>query len=402
MVRRLHSPIPSPHTNNVVRLITLFLAITLTACSTSPQPVDQPAVVSNPTTVHIEPAYPGLAIPKDQAPVSYPTPRPIKPTLTPAPTQVPRPSLPPPPRPTSTPDPNHTPLPAIVGFRDESIEALDRVGCELHQSFETIVEETTYAAFLFSCQNSKSSSILLIYRLEGDQAVLLMDTRSDTLPGRDFVDVLYSVNVDPWGDLNQDGFPDIVVRYNGGGNAWGNHDQVHLWQVTPDGEVVDLLADVYEVYHLAPMYEIKDRNGDGILDLWIFDTRGEWYDEGGHAGVGSFKIYAWPGDQVYDISDQFADLYDQAIAECRTFIESKYGKKLDEGEAHAIMRQAFKLLISYEDSLRRDEGWQVYWELTDPSHWPDATSKALDRIVMLRERHKKQYDAGKEFSAYDQ
>ena len=297
------------------------------------------------------------------------------PTATPGPTQAPvlsetssatatpllDPALPPKPAPTVVAE--GTPLSDLVGLNDERIEELEKGGAQLLDRAETTVDGAKHVVL---CLSEDHEATMLVYRLEGDQPVLLFDSRTEALPGAWALGVITHMNTEEWGDRNRDGRPDLLVYYSYAGTDTRAHQHVHLWQVDEAGKWGDLTAPIYEEHRLIPQFGLEDLNGDGAPDLWVGDYRGY---SGGAGAVYSFKIYAWQGGQVYDISPQFRAQYDRHSARLRESIEGTYGLEMDAGLAEAVLTEAFGVLIDYENSGRRDQGWQVYWTLTDPEHW---------------------------------
>jgi len=378
-------------------LINLTLITTITACSsTQKSPTD--VLVSTFVATQMSTSTPtstSINTPKPtDTPTSALTPS-RTPTNTSVPTATPTPSSVFASTPTFAPEPDRVPLPELLGFTDEYIQELEKNGAQFQNSIETIVDGKRHTALLFQ---DYVETVLLVYRLENDSPLLLLDSRSDDLPGLWAIGHIHSViTEEEWRDLNRDGRPDLVVYYGYPGTAWVVRRQVHVWQIERSGEVVDLTAPIYEDYRLIPQYAIEDINDDGVLELWVGDYRGELYGSGHVLGVSSFKIYAWQGDRVYDVSDGFLDLYHEPIAKHREYVESTYGVEMDERTAEVVLTQAFGLLIDYENSGRRDEGWQAYWELTDPEHWSFSSPEASEIITTRRELHRVQYEAGEPF-----
>jgi hypothetical protein len=266
-------------------------------------------------------------------------------------------------------------------------------GFYLIRTAETVADGRRYIAFVF---DRHVHPVLLVYQVDDGDTALLLDTRSDDLPGLWSIEIVSFMDVEEWGDLNQDGIPDIVVYYSFGGNSAQGQQQVHLWQVDASGKMVDLTAPIYEYHRLTPQYTIEDMNDDGILEIYVVDNRGEWYGRG-HTYILSFKIYAWQGDQVDDVSDEFKDRYDRRIAEVKKLIEGTYADWIDYDDAEIMLQEAFRLLLDYENSGRYDEGWQVYWELTNPENWCCLRSGLVEYLAGIRECHRAQYEAGERF-----
>lgn len=224
----------------------------------------------------------------------------------------------------------------------------------------------------------------------------MVDTRARDLPGRGAIGIVNTIEIGEWGDINQDGNLDIVVDYGYMGRAADVQRQTHIWQIEQDGQLVDLTAEIYDTYHLVPS-NIQDLNDDGVLELYVEDNRGEWYPKG-HAYISSFKIYAWQGDQVQDISASFLDWYDERILEDSESIKDSYDDEIDFSVLEEVLGKAFRLLLDYENSGRRDEGWAVYWELADPENWEHIGQPLAEYLNEWREHHKAQYEAGEPFS----
>lgn len=295
------------------------------------------------------------------------------------------------PKPTPTVVAEGTPLSDLVGFADERIEELEKTDARLLDRAETTIDGTKHVVL---CLSENHEATMLAYRLESDQPVLLFDSRAEALPGTWALEVITHMNTEEWGDRNRDGRPDLLVYYSYAGTDTRAHQHVHLWQIDEAGKWVDLTAPIYEEHRLIPQFGLEDLNGDGAPDLWVGDYRGY---SGGAGAVYSFKIYAWQGDQVYDISPKFQAQYERHSTRLRESIEGTYGLEIDEGLAEVILTEAFGVLIDYDNSGRRDQGWQVYWVLTEPGHWTYSSPEVSERLISQRERHQTQYQAGAPF-----
>lgn len=84
-------------------------------------------------------------------------------------------------------------------------------------------------------------------------------------------------------DINRDGRTELIASSGNGGNCWDCSN------VT----VYTLLGDELEVLASAPM-QIKDIDGNGVMELLVGDTRWEFYDDFSHAGSpGGTLVYTW-------------------------------------------------------------------------------------------------------------
>ena len=91
------------------------------------------------------------------------------------------------------------------------------------------------------------------------------------------------------------------------------------------------------------------------------------------------------------------ELYEENISHRVKTIEDSYGSVLDEYTANEVTVAGFGLLLDFENSGRRDEGWRLYWQLTDPSNWTDLNPAAEKIIIEKRATHREQYESGKPF-----
>lgn len=293
--------------------------------------------------------------------------------------------------PTLTPSAERVALSQLVGFTNARIETLESYQADLSCMTEIVVGNNRYVALLVGEYSEYMGEIVLVYRLEDDQAILLLDTQERVPGGYSWV-----LEMEEWQDLDGDERPELAIYHSYTGTAAISERQVHIWQITQNGELSELTAPLYEDYGLVPQRLVRDLNGDGILEAYVADHRGEWY--GG--GTESFKIYALQGRQVYDISYQFIEWYDERISQVREFITSSYNDALNVYAAESALTEAFRLLLDYENSGRRDEGWQVYWNLTDPANWPHIDSTIVEFINCAREYHRAQFDSGEPFDWY--
>jgi hypothetical protein len=303
--------------------------------------------------------------------------------------------------PSSTPEPIRRSLPTVLGFTDEHIEELETDRYQVAHVTETTVDDKRYVAYVFGeSPESFSGRMVLIYRFENDEPVLVLHSLPGEAPSLPSISGAFDARTEDWNDLNRDGQPDLLIYYNMLGTGSGGVDQVYLVQVDHNGELVELTEPIYNDFHLAP-YVIEDIDQDGILELIVGDYRGEWYGSSHADGVASFQIYAWESDgSVSDVSANFAEMYEEDITRTTTIVRDSYSKSLSKRDMVNVMAQAFGLLMAYENSGRRDEGWQIYWELTNPENWPQASSESLEIINERRGQHRTQYEAGQRFVPY--
>ena len=245
------------------------------------------------------------------------------------------------------------------------------------------VDSGTYAAYLLNppYEHAEGRRVLIYRHTQDRSPELLFDSGSSRYP--------IAVGISDWSDANQDGQPDLIISYDclcdGMCSQWS--DAV---QIDPDGKLVDILP--------IRVHEFKDLDQDGMPELLLWDCREEMSGSDYAWGVSSFKIFAWLGPgSVRDISAQYLHLYTENIEAKLGKVRETYQQQMDEWAAIDMMALAHGALLDYENSGRRDEGWRIYWELTDPGHWPDLRQKATQAITRRRENLRVKYEAGLEF-----
>jgi hypothetical protein len=280
--------------------------------------------------------------------------------------------------------PPRTPLPDVLGFDDERIAQLEQERYVLIRRADVSVDSRDYAAYVFAPVGpgqGHERRLLLIYHMREHQPELLFESNPREYP--------IPVSTEDWGDLNQDGRPDLIINYSCLCNGWCGHWHDAL-QIESDGTLVDILP--------IQVHEFKDLDQDGAMELILKDCRGEMSGSAHVWGVSSFRVFSWHDlSGVQDVSAQYQHLYTESIERRLGEVQESYGKSMDTWAAVDVMAQAYGVLLDYENSGRRDEGWSIYWELTDPQHWPDLNQETAQVIIGRRERLRSRYETGREF-----
>jgi hypothetical protein len=201
-----------------------------------------------------------------------------------------------------------------------------------------------------------------------------------------YYDAILFCNPLGWGDFNRNGKPDMSVSL-----MWADHyggSEVHIFEVVDESTVVDLVKDL-----------------PGIISPWSFDpsqTRQTVFDLAwaGHDCIYPPMAVAW----IYDWRDgKFADITSEIdsteyIDSLRETIQKGFGSEFN---AIENIKPLTRLLLAYDRSGRRDQGWQEYLDLTDMSHYPDTPAFDADWLKSDVEHFAGEYKQGLPFTPND-
>jgi len=166
-----------------------------------------------------------------------------------------------------------------------------------------------------------------------------------------------------WSDINQNGLPEFIVRYNYCENGclireYGEGEvSTHFYEIKTKTKVVDISADLPGVFEVRHFVHSKNP-----LNFYVYDPTKYtcWW-----CPIETWWIYAWDGERFVDVTPKYADEYIKKGAEIIDSIKKKYGDVFSDTEMLSI-------LSLYEKAGLRDEAIKVFYELTNPLHWPDS------------------------------
>jgi hypothetical protein len=189
-----------------------------------------------------------------------------------------------------------------------------------------------------------------------------------------------------WGDFNENGNIDIAVTFLWGNNIDGS--EVHVFEVKDGTTIVDLMADlpgIVSPWDYDPHY----------LDLLVIDLAWVHHDCI-YPPIRTFWIYYWDEDAYVDQTPQF-DLQDY-LTSIVEGLRERHGSPFV--PSHDI-EPLVKILVMYDKWGRRDVGWQLYEELSDPGKWPGTDEESLRWLEADIEHFRKEYEAGLDFTPND-
>ena len=189
-----------------------------------------------------------------------------------------------------------------------------------------------------------------------------------------------------WGDINRNGMPDMSVAL-----MWANHytgSEVHIFEILGESTVVDLVKDL-----------------PGIISPWAFDpsqTRQAVFDLSWanhdciYPPMAVTWVYDWRDGKYEDITTEVD--FTQYIDSLRETISHGFGEPFD---ASVNIEPLTTLLLIYDRTGRRDQGWREYLELTDQSHWPDTPPDTAKWLKSDVEHFTREYKLALPFTPND-
>lgn len=197
-----------------------------------------------------------------------------------------------------------------------------------------------------------------------------------------------------WSDINQNGLPEFALYSQYCPNACTNEGEVstHFYEIQDTATVVDITADLPGVFHpWSFVHSIQP------LDFYLYDpTLNGTLEFLPHAGIESFWIYAWEGNQFIDKTSQYAELYSIQIDEqVKGLQENYYGQPLN----HTLKLYMYEILVlSNKASLPRKATLDKFLEVTDLSHWPGTEPEGMCWLQVSRAYAQTAYEHNQPFS----
>jgi hypothetical protein len=189
-----------------------------------------------------------------------------------------------------------------------------------------------------------------------------------------------------WGDVNENGNIDIAVSFLWGNNIDGS--EVHIFEVRDGTTIVDLMANlpgVISPWDYDPYY----------LDFLVIDLAWVHHDCI-YPPIRTFWIYYWDGDAYVDQTSQF-DLQDY-LTSIADGLRERHGSPFVPARD---IDPLVKILVMYDKWGRRDDGWQLYEELSDPVNWPGTDEESLRWLEADIAHFRGEYEAGLDFTPND-
>lgn len=204
------------------------------------------------------------------------------------------------------------------------------------------------------------------------------------------------IEIDPtgWHDLNGDSVPDLLVFFSTATNSW-DANTWRLFSINSEEAVVDLFSPLFSPT-TAPI-EFIDLNNNGKPIVKQIDVSWQgWAGLCPECSPRGYRLYAWhPDKKIYENnSAQFRETYQTDIDKYTQNLQSTFNQPLN---IQTAFGPAISLLLAYDFSGRRAEGWEVFWQLTDPNNWPGSSADALNLLNNLRTMTLTQFETNQPF-----
>lgn len=371
-------------------------ALLLAGCNPTALPTpDRAALASLPTPT---PTQPTPAVNGSLGPRPTDT---TTPTATPSftPTATPTSTATPTTTPTATPTATPGPLAAELGFSDTLIRSMDRAGYTVDAQMSTGSPRDRVIAYLLAPPETEVAlgdllPRVLVYRVrQGSEPVLVFEDEGSDQTIQ-FAGLGYTWDQAlGWSDLNSDGLLELPIWAANGGFCWAC-TRVYVLQLVP-GEDEESDPTVRELTGAVPFLNLlvnptipkwlNDLNGDGNPEIEALDARFEFgFGLNQQDSPRLNRVLGWNDDRYIDVSRAYPG-YLQAQAErARAEVESTYGQPLP--DKHIIGR-AVSVLLAYDAQGRREEGWPIFLEVSDPVHWAGEAEPGLIALMLRIREH---------------
>ncbi|MCP5101486.1 MAG: hypothetical protein GY943_38560 [Chloroflexi bacterium] len=183
-----------------------------------------------------------------------------------------------------------------------------------------------------------------------------------------------------WSDINQNGLPEVGVLYWYCLNAChGYEGAVHFYEIKDADTVVHISANFEGI--LLPW---KMLHSKGSATLLLFDPSLEYEP---HNYIETWWIYAWDGLQYTNVTANYAADYLVDLDQYFMDVQTQYGSAITYPPTHFL-----KILFESEKYNMRDEGIEVFLEVTDPANWPGTEQGYVCWLLVIREQALQQYN----------
>lgn len=381
---------------------------------TLPTP-DRDALAVLPTNTPTLPT-PRVAVALGPRPSETPSPTPtLTPTATATPTRTP----------TNTPSPTATPTatPGLIAralkFNDSRLARFDAEGYTIAGEQRVGRAGERFLAVILNPPEQENAILgvqlprLLVYRLPSGQPpeLLYEDEGSDEMI--EFAGFgLSSDNPLGWRDLTGDGSLELPVRAANGGFCFAC-TRIYVLQLEPLDDASTPNGDTHwQVRELTGAVPFLNLARNPIIPKWLSDFDGngtaevEALDGSFEFAFGLFREYSprfyrplvWDGNRYADASRWSPGYFDGQIQRAAEAVQATYGQPLASQDP---IGKALTVLLAYDASGRRDEGWTAFWQLSDPVNWPgETTAGLLDLLGRIREYLRGQYERSETFAPW--
>lgn len=396
-------------------MVGLSLVI-LAGCASMALPTpDRDALAALPTNTPTLPT-PHLAVAMGPRPSETPSPTPtLTPTASATPTRTPTST----PSPTLTPTATPGPIARTLKFNDSRLARFDANGYTIANQQSVRSAGDRFLAVIVNPPEQENAIFgvqlprLLVYRLPIGQPpeLLFEDEGSDeTIEFAGYG--LSEENPLGWRDLTGDGSLELPVRAANGGFCFAC-TRIYVLQLAPVEDASDAEGDTrWQVRELTGAVPFINLAQNPIIPKWLsdFDSNGtaevEALDGNFEFAFGLYREYSprfyrplvWDGARFADASLWSPGYFDGQIQRAAEAVQATYGQPLSSQDT---LGKALTVLLAYDASGRRDEGWAVFWQLSDLANWPgEAVPGLLDWLNRIREHLRGQYERGEPFAPW--
>ena len=144
---------------------------------------------------------------------------------------------------------------------------------------------------------------------------------------------------------------------------------------------------------------LTDFNGDGKPEIAVLDGRFEHgFGLSRSASPEIMRVSAWDGTTYTDVSRGYTGYLKDQADRAKSAVEATFGQPLPDQDT---IGRAVTVLMGYELAGQRDEGWTLFWQLSDPVNWNgEAAAGLLEWMSRIRDYLKGQYDRGEPFAPW--
>lgn len=190
-----------------------------------------------------------------------------------------------------------------------------------------------------------------------------------------------------WGDINQNGRPDIIVSF-----LWANRlagSESHIFEIDESEQVVWLNRDLPGV--ISPWDMATNRSE---LIVWDFDwvTHDCFYPP-----LYLFRVFAWQQGSYRDVTAE-SEIVTEFLEDYIADMKAGFGGALN---AEYRMKFIVMILIMYDRVGERSIGWSHFESLTDLENWPESTQRDTDWRNADYLHFEAQYRLGQAFTPND-
>jgi hypothetical protein len=306
-----------------------------------------------------------------------------------------------------------------LGFNDRLIRRFDADGYTIAERQSTGRAGDRVVAVILSPPSREDSILgvqlprLLIYHLRSGQPpeLLFEDEGSDET----IQFAGYGLTWDKplgWGDITADGLLELPIWAANGGFCFACN-RVYVLQLAPaedpDNPEEDAGWQVRELTGAVPFLNLLQ---NPIIPKWLSDFDGngkaeiEALDGSFEFAFGLFREYSprfyrplvWDSGAFVDTSRWSPAYFDGQIQRATEAVQATYGQPLASQDA---IGRALTVLLAYDASGRREEGWAAYWQLSDPANWTGESAPGLlDLLGGIRGHLQGQFERGESFASW--